>query len=182
MRKIERTKAMRLAATALAALGLASCGSTPLTGEDADVQQQPSGPAVVRLVPAKSVYATEETVVVQVVIDNAWNVGSTPFHLRYDPAVLELRPPPVEGPFMSADGADTVFLWGSDPDHEGELVIGLSRLAAPQGAAGAGTLVVFEFQAVAGGNAGFAFTAASVKDPQAQNMPAAFDTALVTVE
>jgi len=41
---------------------------------------------------------------------------------------------------------------------------------------------VFQFQAVAAGDGGFAFTGASVKDPQARNLSAAFNTAAVRVE
>ena len=44
-----------------------------------------------------------------------------------------------------------------------------------------GTLANFQFLAVAPGNAGFAFTGASVKDPHARNLPAAFNTAPVQV-
>jgi len=82
---------------------------------------------------------------------------------------------------MTADGANTVFL-ATDPGGAGEVVVGLSRMGAPQGAAGAGTLAVFQFQAVAPGDCGFAFTGASVKDPQARNLAAAFNTASVRVE
>jgi general secretion pathway protein D len=148
---------------------------------DEDQDRPPSGPAVVRLIPSKPVYAVGETVVVQVVVDNAQNVGSTPFHLRYNTQVLQYLPPGAEGPFMNSDGANTVFL-ASDTGGGGEIVVGLSRMGAPEGANGAGTLAVFQFQAVAAGDCGFAFTGASVKDPQARNMPAAFNTAGVRVQ
>jgi general secretion pathway protein D len=144
-------------------------------------RQPPAGPATVRLVPSKPVYAIGETVVVQVVVDNAFNVGSVPFHLRYNTGVLQFLPPAAEGPFMSSDGANTVFL-ATDPGGAGEVVVGLSRMGATQGAEGSGTLAVFQFQAVAAGDAGFAFTGASVKDPQARNLSAAFNTAAVRVE
>ncbi len=151
------------------------------TAEEQEAEQPPAGPAIVRLVPSKPLYQIGETVVVQVVIDNAQNVGSTPFHLRYNTEVLQYVPPGAEGPFMSSDGSNTVFL-ASDTGGGGEIVVGLSRMGAPQGATGAGTLAVFQFQAVAAGDCGFAFTGASVKDPQARNLPAAFNTAAVRVE
>jgi len=136
----------------------------------------PQGPVLVRLVPSKSVYQVGEPVIVQVVVDNAWNVGSTPFHLRYNREVLEFIPPAGEGPFMGADGANTVFL-ASDTGGGGEIVVGLSRMGAPTGAEGSGLLATFQFQAINPGDAGFAFTGASVKDPQARDLPAAFNTA-----
>ena len=146
-----------------------------------DENQPPTGPAVVQLVPSKAVYAVGETVVVQVVVSNANNVGSTPFHLRYNSRALQFLPPGAEGPFMESDGIDAVFL-SSDTGGGGEIVVGLSRMGASQGISGAGTLAVFQFQAIAPGDCGFAFTGASVKDPQARNLPAAFNTAAVRVE
>ena len=167
-----------LAGLGLAVVAVASCGSTALTGEDGDF---PPTIATVRLVSSKSVYATDEDVVVEVMIENASNVGSVPFRLRYDPVVLRFDPPAAEGPFMSADGTDTVFL-ASDPRREGEIVVGLSRLGAAEGAEGAGMLASFVFKALTAGNTGFAFQDATVKDPQAQNLPATFQAATVTVE
>ena len=146
-----------------------------------DEEQPPAGPAVVRLAPSKATYAVGETVVVQVVIDNANNVGSTPFHLRYNSNTLQFLPPGAEGPFMESDGIDAVFL-SSDTGGGGEIVVGLSRMGAPEGISGAGTLAVFQFQAIAPGDCSFAFTGASVKDPQARNLPAAFNTAAVRVQ
>jgi hypothetical protein len=47
---------------------------------------------------------------------------------------------------------------------------------------GSGTLASFQFQAVAPGDCGFAWAGASVKDPQARNVPGSFLTAPITVE
>jgi len=149
--------------------------------EGNDEPEPPSGPAIVRLVPTKMVYSVGERVVVQIVIDGARNVGSTPFHLRYNPGVLQYRSPGTEGPFLRGDGSNTVFL-SSDTGGGGEIVVGLSRMGAAEGSSGAGTLAVFEFDAIAAGDCGFQFTGASVKDPQARNLPAAFQTAAVRVQ
>jgi hypothetical protein len=42
---------------------------------------------------------------------------------------------------------------------------------------GSGVLAMFQFQAIQAGECGFKFTGASVKDPQARDLPAAFNTA-----
>lgn len=149
--------------------------------EDPGSDEPPSGPAIVRLVPSKTVFQVGERVVVQVVVDNATNIGSTPFHLQYNPGVLEFLPPGTQGPFMGGDGTNVVFL-ASDTGGGGQIVVGLSRMGAGQGMSGSGTLAVFQFQAIAPGDAGFAFTGASVKNPQAANLPAAFNTAPVRVQ
>jgi hypothetical protein len=147
----------------------------------AEEPERNTGPAVVRLVPSKTSFAVGETVVVQVVIDNATNIGSTPFHLRYNSQVLRFLAPATEGPFLRSDGTNTVFL-ATDPGGGGEVVVGLSRMGVGTGANGSGTLAVFQFQAIAPGDCGFMFTGASVKDPQARNLPAAFNTAVVRVQ
>ena len=144
-------------------------------------EPRPVGPAVVSLIPSSSVYHVGDTVVVEVVMSNANNVGSTPFHLRYNPQVLQFISPAAEGPLMRSDGANTVFL-ATPTGAGGELVVGLSRMGAGQGVNGTGTLAVFQFQAIGAGDCGFNFTGAAVKDPQARNLPAAFNTAAVTVE
>ena len=142
---------------------------------------QPAGPATVRLVPGAPSYRVGDRVVVEVRIDGGTNVGSVPFHLRYNRQVLEFIPPAVQGPFLASDGTNTVFL-ANDAGGGGEVVVGLSRLGAAEGVTGSGTLATFQFQAIAGGDAGFAWTGAAVKDPQARNLPASFLTAPVTVE
>jgi hypothetical protein len=133
------------------------------------------------MVPSATSYRVGDTVVLQVVIENAAQVASTPFHLRYNSDVLQFLPPGIEGPFMGADGANTVFLAG-DLGRGGEVVVGLSRMGGSEGASGSGTLATFQFQAINVGDCGFAFTAASVKDPQARNLPASFIPASVRVE
>ena len=82
---------------------------------------------------------------------------------------------------MNADGTNTVFLAG-DMGGGGEIVVGLSRMGAGEGASGTGSLARFRFLAINAGSCNFGFTGASVKDPQARNLPAAFNTAAVQVE
>jgi general secretion pathway protein D len=151
------------------------------TANDQDDTEPPAGPAVVSLVPHSSTLSVGDTLVVEVVMQNANNVGSTPFHLRYNPQVLQFVSPATEGPLLRMDGANTVFL-ATPTGGGGELVVGLSRMGAGQGVTGTGTLAMFQFQAIGAGEAGFAFTGAAVKDPQAVNLPAAFNTAVVQVQ
>jgi len=103
-----------------------------------------------------------------------------PFHLRYNRQTLEFVPPGIEGPFLGSDGARTVFLV-SDAPGGGEIVVVLSRLGSGGGVSGSGLLATFRFQAVAAGDCGFEFTAASVKNGQAMNLPSTFLTASVQV-
>ncbi len=159
-------------------------GSDDSTNEADDTVEDddpPTGPAVISLIPSSSTYHVGDTVVIEVVMSNANNVGSTPFHLRYNPQALQFISPATEGPLMRSDGANTVFL-ATPTGGGGELVVGLSRMGAGQGVSGTGTLAVFQFLAIAPGDGGFNFTGAAVKDPQARNLPAAFNTAAIRVE
>jgi hypothetical protein len=61
-------------------------------------------------------------------------------------------------------------------------VVGISRLGPGPGISGSGVVALFQFQAIAPGDAGFAFTGASLKDPQARNLPVQFVTVPVRVE
>ena len=140
--------------------------------------EPPAEPASVRLLPAAVTYGVGESVVVEVRIDNATHVGSITFRLRYDGVVLEyIRG--VEGTFMSSDGSRTLFL--ASPTAGDEIAVALSRLDGNQGASGSGLIVTLEFQAVAPGDAGLAFTEGRVKDPQARNLPAIFRSVPVLV-
>lgn len=152
---------------------------TPTERDDAGAV--PTGPATVRMIPGAPSYRVGDLVTVEVRIENASNVGSVPFHLQFNRQVLEYVGPAIEGPFLSSDGSSTVFL--ANPSQGGtSVVVGASRLGGGDGVSGAGSLATFQFQAVNPGDAGFAFTGASVKDPQARNLPANFVAAPVRVE
>ena len=83
-------------------------------------RQEPTGPAVVNLVPNAPSYRVGEVLIVEVQVGNAHNVGSIPFHLRYNKDVLQFVSPAGEGAFMRSDGANTVFL-ASDTGGGGEI-------------------------------------------------------------
>ena len=130
--------------------------------------------------PGASSYSVGDTVEVNVQVSGANNVGSIPFHLHYNKAILQFMPPGIEGGFMNSDGANTVFLAG-DPGNGGKIVVGLSRMGGGDGISGAGSLATFRFLATGEGSANFSFTGASVKDPQANNKPAAFNATAVQI-
>jgi general secretion pathway protein D len=149
--------------------------------EDDDGREQPAGPALVRLIPSKATYSVGETVDLQVFVQNGSNIGSVPFHLRYNPQVLQYVPPAIKGPFLEMDGVEAMVL-ANEASGGGEVVVGASRLGGGQGVSGSGVLATFRFLAVGPGDAGFVFTGASVKDSQARNLPASFTVVAVRVE
>jgi len=112
---------------------------------------------------------------VQVMIADATNVGSVPFHLAYDPKILEFVPPAVEGGFLKSDGASTIF--NAQAATTNEIFVALARVGVPTGASVTGSkliLCVFQFHALAPGMTSLAFTEASVLDPAGKPLLANF--------
>jgi len=118
---------------------------------------------------------------IQVQVVGGQNVGSVPFHLRFNPAVLDFVPPGVEGDFLMQGGGQTVFV-ATEVQGQGEIVVGASRVGTPTGASGAGLLATFQFRAKAPGSSTFSFTGAMVRDPNANNLPSSFTTAIINVQ
>jgi general secretion pathway protein D len=141
----------------------------------------PAAPAVVRVVPSSPTFRVGDTVVLEVRMENGTNVGSVPFHLRYNTQLLQYVDPASEGPLLGSDGTGTLFL-ARDSSGGGEIVVGLSRMGGGVGVNGSGSLGTFTFRAVKPGRAVFTFSGASVKDPQARNLPASFVSATVGIE
>ena len=148
--------------------------------EDA-AKNPPSTLVQVVLASPKTAYAVGEPVPVEVRVLGGQNVGSIPFHLRYNPAVLDFQGPGMEGDYLNRDGTATVFV-ATPVVGGGEIVVGASRVGSPTGATGEGTLATFTFVAKGAGAANFSFTGASVKDPNANNLPASFTLSPVTVQ
>lgn len=153
-------------------------------GEGGPTASNPPTPptnAVVRVVPSAPGYRIGDTIVLEVRMENGTNVGSVPFHLRYNSQLLQFVDPATEGPLLGSDGTGTLFL-ARDSSGGGEIVVGLSRMGGGTGVNGSGALATFTFRAVKAGRAVFTFGSASVKDPQARNLPSSFVSATVGVE
>lgn len=161
----------------LSMLAIAGCDDATRGVDESD----PLGPIAVRLVPMQVAYLVGDTIVAQVLVEDGENVGAIAFHLVYDEDVLHFVRPADEGPWMGADGTNTVFL-AVEVASGGELVVGHSRLGNPIGASGSGLLATFEFFALSPGSGGFEFSAASVRDPQAYFLPAVFSAVQPVVQ
>lgn len=116
------------------------------------------------------------TVTVTIRIKSAQNVGSVPFTLLYDPAILEfVGATSREGGFLKQQNAATSFIARSGPlSRGGGVVVGLSRLDPVLGAGGKGSLCHLTFRAVAPGLSPLTFNRATLLDPRAQPLGASF--------
>ncbi|MGH9867692.1 MAG: cohesin domain-containing protein [Candidatus Polarisedimenticolia bacterium] len=114
---------------------------------------------------------------VRVEVRGARQVGSVPFSLAYDPAILEFVPEAsTQGSFLRKDGAATSFLAQAGTDREGRttVVVGLSRLGTGTGASGSGVLCELTFRVRAPGAAPLTFVRARALSPSARPMEARF--------
>jgi hypothetical protein len=137
------------------------------------------GAPVVGMVVDSSEFEVGDRVAIRIEVAGAVDVGSVPFHVLYDPAVLQFEWG-EEGPFLGGDGRQTAFF--AAPTSQGdEVVIGLSRLGRGNGIVGAGELCVLYFTAVGPGDAGLGFSRAKVRDSNNRIVPSSFDPVAMSV-
>jgi hypothetical protein len=169
-------RTIRLVLTCLLAAALTACEDDAV----APLPNVPSAPAVVRALPDAATLAVGSPLLVEVRIEKVADVGSVPFHLLYNEDRLDFEPPATEGTFLSSGGAATTFLV-AEPAPGGDIIVGLSRMGTGAGASGSGLLATFRFRAVQAGRVPVTFSGASVKDPDAVNLPASFVGASVEI-
>jgi general secretion pathway protein D len=154
--------------------GSTGTGVPPTTDPDDETTT-----AVVFLSPATSQIPVGSTTTVSVMIDNAENVGSTPFYLEYDPGIIDIDSV-TEGSFLSSDGEATAFMSSIDTEN-GRVIVGLTRLGAKTGISGSGDLIRIELKGTTAGKSELRFTHNSVKDPWTKEMPSTFEDGSIDV-
>ncbi len=132
--------------------------------------EAPTGPATVTLNPAYVSAALGQEFTISVAISGASGVGSVPFHLSFDPAVVEFVRSSTTSPFLAKDGA-SVFVLATLGGGGREVIVGLSRQGSRPGVGGQGTLIDLAFRARKAGTTTLSFTDLSVLDPAAQPLP-----------
>ena len=138
----------------------------------AEVPATPPTPAAVTFSPAGVLAGVGDDFELNVLISKATGVGSVPFHVSYDPKVLQFLPPGKEGGFLKQDGASTIY--NAQASTVNEIFVAMARLGVPTGASGDGILCTLQFRAVSAGTATLAFTEASVLDPTGKVLEATF--------
>jgi len=171
MKNLIRRGVLRgLLATAIALV----CFATPALSAKA---------TIVKVVADSSTVRIGATVTVTVRINRARHVGSAPFTLLYDPAILEfVGASSREGGFLKQNRATTTFLARVGPlSRGGGVVVGLSRLDPVDGADGKGILCRLTFRAIAPGLSPLTLNRARLLDPRAQPLEATFTGTTIRV-
>jgi hypothetical protein len=111
-------------------------------------QQLPAaGNAELTVVPRTNPAKVGEVIAVDVVLRGGSEVNGVIFHLRFDPAVLQLNESPQSelGDFFAA-AADTTL---NARPLNGKVVVSITRPPGQEGLSGDGTLATFHFQVLA---------------------------------
>jgi hypothetical protein len=98
------------------------------------------------------------------------SAGPRPFHLEFDPEILEFLGADQTSPFLSRDGTQ-VFVLATLSGNGREVIVGLSRQGNRPGIDGQGTLIQLRFRARKSGTTTLNFSNLSVLDPNAQPLP-----------
>ena len=102
------------AAPSSAAAGTGAAGGAPAIAGGASppsaaAPATPPPPALVTFSPAGILARVGDVFELSVLISQATGVGSVPFHVAYDPKILQFLGPGTEGEFLKKDGAATVY-------------------------------------------------------------------------
>jgi hypothetical protein len=106
--------------------------------------------------------AVGDTVSITLRIVAGEDVGHVPFHVTFDPAVLQFQEGEELG-FLKKDGKETAFFAAATSSAD-TVVVGLSRLGRIEGVEGDGELCVLRFTALNPGDAKLGFASAKVRD------------------
>ncbi len=162
----------RLIAIGLLALTVASAG-IPKLGAAA------SG-ARVRIEPADSAASLGESFVVQVVIEEANDLGGFQFDLVYDPSVVQVTQALLGG-FLESTGRSAMAIGPEVDNVEGKLSLGAVSFGSAAGPSGAGVLAAITCIAHGEGSTALALQEVQTLDTMANPQPVTVEDGRVVV-
>ena len=124
----------------------------------------------VRIEPADSVVGPNETFVVQVVIEEADDLGAFQFNLAYDPSILQVTEA-VLGDFLESTGRSVVPIGPEVNNAEGRVTFGAISFGSGPGPSGTGVLATITCIAQGEGSTALGLQAVQVLDTQASAQP-----------
>jgi general secretion pathway protein D len=163
--------------------------SPPLPGmpappaQPAPAQPAPAPPAMpthLLLRPSTVQVQPGATFTIQFDADNARDLFSAPFHLKFDPQVLKLLEIKA-GTLLASDGK-TILFTRNILNNTGDATVELRRMPDTGGINGTGGLAVFTFQAVKPGTALVSFSEVGAWDSQKRAISKDSPQASITVK
>src|SRR5207247_4102038 len=112
-----------------------------------------------------------ETFSVQVVLTGAREITSVPFHLQFDPGVLQYVGART-GPALNGRSLQPIFLASVNPGRPGDLAVGLSFVRSSGTFSGSGAILLIDFLALGRGRSDLHFDRATVRGPTSEPLTA----------
>ena len=133
------------------------------------------------LVPGAATVAPGHVVSVRVVLTGGEKVTSVPFHLKFDPALLEFLGARTGQAFLSSS-LEPLLLASVNPERPGDLAVGLALIGNSRSFTGSGSLVVLDFRAVGRGRSDLTFENSSVRGATSEPLTVEFANTSIQVD
>ena len=139
---------------------------------EATVPEPQDAPSLrLTLAPDRHAVSRGETISVAVALTGARDVTSVPFHLQFDPGVLQYVGTRT-GPALNGRSLQPIFLASVNPDRPGDLAVGLSFVRSSGTFNGSGAILLIDFLALGRGRSDLHFDRASVRGPTSEPLTA----------
>ncbi len=155
-------------------------GSDPAQASPPGAELDTGTPTSIGLLPSDSILSPGQPLLVKVVLHGSPSMSSVPFHLRFDPEVLQFVGA-HEGTAFLSTSLQPVLLASVNPDRPGDLAIGLSMIGSPAQIGDSGEILELEFNAIGSGRSDLLFEKASLRGPTGEPLSAGFLPSAVTV-
>ncbi len=137
---------------------------------------------VLTVVPTSSSVSTGDTFAVDVNIAQVTDLYDFEFDLTFNPAVLQATTTVIEGAFLSSGGS-TFFIPGTIDNTAGTITFNANTLLTTiSGVSGSGTIVEFDFTALANGTSSLDFASIILQDSAGAVLDYSANSGSVTVE
>jgi cohesin domain-containing protein len=137
-------------------------------------------PTRLSLAPSSSALSPGQPLVVKVLLSEGGSISSVPFHLKFDPEVLQYVGAHEGGLFRSTS-LQPVLLASVNPSRPGDLAVGLSMIESSGLLSGSGGILEIEFRALQPGHSELLFDRASIRGATGEPLPVELIASRVTV-
>lgn len=153
---------------------------SPDSSSDPDGPQE-AGPPRLSLVPSPSTVAYGRVMSVRVVLSGGEGITSVPFHVKFDPALLEFLGARTGAAFQSSS-LEPLLLASVNPERPGDLAVGLALVGNSRSFTGSGSLVVIDFRVIGRGRTDLTFENSSVRGVTSEPLPAEFANTTIQID
>jgi hypothetical protein len=147
-----------------------SGGGAPPPSEASETPQPAAdAPPHVALLPGTGVVAAGDSLVVKVALIGGRDISGVPFHLSFNPEVLQFVSAREGSTFRSSSLAP-ILLAGVSPERPGDLAVGLSLIGSGGLLNASGEILELEFRGLKPGTSNMQFDRASLRGPHGETL------------